>query len=525
MTAPGRKNLPAPRDRRQAPREASRPRGWLGTFLHSVAAKLGVVVAVFVAVPILLYQQFHAADQERRQLLLDSLENQGRIVGEALRPRLRDYDGETLQGIADALQSMAGADGLKTKVLLRPEDSGSADGFYYIASAPRVSTSYLEEERAELAETGVLRDVQSKCGGNRPLDVAYTNPAGESEVLTSITPVRTEAGCWAVITSYGAGAPVAEALEQPYWQTPEVRIALGIYVVMALLVLALLLGIHRSLRRFALAARHIRQGGLGEGRPRFQAINRVPELDGVAAEFDRMVTTLHNAAHAMRRAAEDNTHAFKTPIATIAQAVEPLKRSVGEDQPRARRAVDLIERSVTRLDTLVAASRRLDEATAELMEAPRERIDLAALVTRLTDAYAEAAAERGLRVHRELQHGIHVAGSADMLESVLENLLDNALDFSPEGGAVSVKLNGDRRTAEIRVSDEGPGVDPDRREQIFDRYVSTRAAEDAEAAGDHHFGIGLWLVRRHVEALGGRVEAEANEPQGLSICVRMPRAA
>ncbi|WP_090018228.1 sensor histidine kinase [Limimonas halophila] len=488
-----------------------------------MAAKLGVVVAVFVAVPLLLYQQFHAADQERRQLLLESLENQGRIVGESLRPSLQDYDGETLQGIADRLQRMAGTHGLKIKLLLRPDDNGSGDGFYYIASAPRVSTGYLKKERAELADTGVLRDVQSTCGGNRPLDVAYTNPAGKSEVLTSITPVRTEAGCWAVITSYGAGAPVAEALEQPYWQTPEVRIALAIYVVMAVLVLALMTGVYRSLRRFVHAARRIRRGGLAEGGPRFQAINRVPELDGVAAEFDRMVTTLNNAAHAMRRAAEDNTHAFKTPIATIAQAVEPLKRSVGDDQPRARRAVDLIERSVTRLDTLVAASRKLDEATAELMEAPRERIDLAALVTRLTDAYAETAADHGMHVERELQHGIHVAGSADMLESVLENLLDNGMDFSPRGGTLHVRLTGERRTAEISVADEGPGVDADRREQIFDRYVSTRVDADAEAAGDHHFGIGLWLVRRNVEALGGSVHAEANDPHGLKIRIRIPR--
>jgi len=521
MTAPPDNRSPV----RTSAQQPGRRQGWLRTLLHSVAAKLGVVVAVFVAVPILLYQQFHAADLERRQLLMDSLESQGRVVGETLRPRLQDYDGETLQGIAASLQRMAGGDGLKIKLLLRPEENGAADSFYYIASAPTVSTEYLKKERAELVETGVLRDVQSRCGGERPLDVAYTNPAGEAEVLTSITPVRTEAGCWAVLTSYGAGAPVAKALEQPYWQTPEVRIALAIYVVMAVLVMALLVGVHRSLRRFAGAARRIRHGGLADGRPPFQAINRVPELDGVAAEFDRMVATLHNAAWAMRRAAEDNTHAFKTPIATIAQAVEPLKRSVGNDQPRARRAVDLIERSVTRLDNLVAASRRLDEATAELMEAPRERVDLAALVTRLTDAYAETAVERGMHVDRELHHGIHVAGAPDMLESVLENLLDNALDFSPDGGTVHVKLTAERGTAEICVSDEGPGVDAERREQIFDRYVSTREAGEAGGAGDQHFGIGLWLVRRHVEALGGSVHAEDASPRGLRTRVRLPRVA
>jgi two-component system sensor histidine kinase ChvG len=532
-------------------------------FLHSVAAKTAVVAIVFFAVPLLLYQQFQDVDQDKRQLLLRSLENQGQVIGESLRPQLKDYDGEALRGIGQALQRLGGVDGLKIKLLLRPASADDPSGFYYIASAPSVSGEYLEEERAELVETGVFEKLQDTCAGNRPLGVRYRNPAGEEEVLTSVTPVKTDAGCWAVITSHGTDAALGAAIGQPYWQTPEVQAAFVIYVIMALLVILLFVAIWRALRRFARAARTIRVQGIADAGPQFAEINRVPELEGVAVEFDRMVTTLRNAAHAIRHAAEDNAHAFKTPIATIAQSIEPLRRAAGEN-PRAQRSIELIERSLDRLDALVAASRRMDEATAELMEAPRERIDLPQFVGATLDGYTDQAAAKGVQLDRRLANRVEVLASEDMLETVLENLLDNAIDFSPQGGRIEVSVGREHNDAVLSVTDAGPGVDPDRIQQIFERYVSSRAShaqsggdngqgasngqgssngqgaskgqavtpaqEDAESAriaqsptsGSQHFGIGLWLVRRNVEAMGGEVAAENASPTGLRITARLP---
>ncbi|WP_027287083.1 sensor histidine kinase [Rhodovibrio salinarum] len=522
-------------------------------FLHSVAAKTAIVVIVFFAVPLLLYQQFQDADQDKRKLLLSSLENQGMVIGESLRPQLKEYDGEALRGIGQALKRLGGVDGLKIKLLLRPSNADDPSGFFYIASAPAVSGEYLEQERAELVETGVFEKLQDTCAGNRPLGVRYRNPAGEEEVLTPVTPVMTDAGCWAVITSHGTNAALGAALGNPYWQTPEVQAAFFIYVIMAVLVILMFVGIWRALRRFARAARMIRVQGISEGGAQFTEINRVPELEGVAAEFDRMVATLRNAAHAIRHAAEDNAHAFKTPIATIAQSVEPLRRMAAEQNPRAQRSIELIERSLDRLDALVAASRRMDEATAELMEAPRERVDLPRFVGSTLDGYTDTAAAKGVRLERKLANRVEVLASEDMLETVLENLLDNAIDFSPEGGKIEVAVRREQNDALLSVTDAGPGVEADRIQQIFERYVSSRASqpnggdapasggngedqpmtqaqEDAESAriaqsptaGSQHFGIGLWLVRRNVEAMGGEIQAENASPHGLRITARLP---
>ncbi len=484
-------------------------------------------MVVFVTVPVLLYQQFSAADMDKRRMILDRLEVQGQVIGEALSPRLTTFDSESLRGVSDTLQRLGNVDGMNIKLLLRPiEQEGEPGGFFYIASTPQVSNEYLQEERNELVEMGLFDKLRDSCIGNQPLAVRYVNPGGDEEVLTSVTPVQTNAGCWAVITSHDTDEALGAVLGQPYWQTPQVRLALGIYIGMAAVVVLLFLGIWGSLNRFARLARDIRVKGLGQSAPSFSAMNRVPELSGVALEFDRMVATLHNSASAIRHAAEDNAHAFKTPIATIAQSIEPVKRSLSAEQPRAKRAVHLIERSLSRLDALVGAARQMEFATAELMEAPRTPVDLSNFVHRTLDGYAEPMKVKKLYIRRQIEHRRTVLAADDMLETVLENLLDNAADFSPEGGVIDVAVRRDGRLIELSVADEGPGVPPDRLHQIFERYVSSRSgnqSDESSEAGNQHFGIGLWLVRRNVEALGGSVHAEANDPQGLRVVVRFPR--
>ena len=84
-----------------------------------------------------------------------------------------------------------------------------------------------------------------------------------------------------------------------------------------------------------------------------------------------MVEALHRSAADIRQTAEDNAHAFKTPIAVIRQSLEPLRRAPADDNQRAQRAIGVVEHSLDRLDGLVASARGLDEATADLIAEPR----------------------------------------------------------------------------------------------------------------------------------------------------------
>jgi two-component system sensor histidine kinase ChvG len=275
-------------------------------------------------------------------------------------------------------------------------------------------------------------------------------------------------------------------------------------------------------------ARGISAGNI-EG-PGFAAQNRVPELAFVAEEFDRMTVALRDSAENLRLAAEDNAHAFKTPIAIMRQSLEPLQRLVPEDHPRGRRALDVIEESIDRLDHLVASARRLDQVAAELLESPRSTVNLSDLLERMLVAYGDSFAGRRLSLTQVVAPKVVVRGGDDLVETAIENVIDNAIEASPEGGEIEVELLREDGWTGLAVRDRGPGVPDVDLERIFERYVSLRrdpigGKEGADTEfGDAHLGIGLWVVRRNLQAIGGEIYAENRDGGGLTVVMRLPLA-
>ncbi|HLI12292.1 MAG TPA: HAMP domain-containing sensor histidine kinase [Alphaproteobacteria bacterium] len=498
--------------------------GQLERVWRSFAIKLVVLFAIFLAVPILIYNQFEAADAEKNQLLLDSVEAQGKLIAETLRPLVEKVDGSTMIAIAQTVARL-GVAGSNIKILYRPSNEASLQSFFYVASAPPVSAQYLQQEQQDLLSSGILDRLKDSCQAVVPLSVRYTNPAGGEELLTSITPIQANSGCWAVITSNQTAAFLGSSLGKPYWQTAAIRVAAGIYLVMALLVIVLFAQVGLNLRRFGQLARNLRMGR--EQRGSFTSLNRIPELASVAEEFDRLVASLRSSAQALRLAAQETAHAFKTPLGIIAQSVEPLRRGIPPENARARRAIELIDRSIDRLDGLVSAARQLDETIADSINPPRERIPLSELVEEITGEYRETYDPVRAQINVVIEPRLTVIGAASLLETVVHNLLDNAVSFSPRGGRIEVNLRARGGVAELTVADRGPGVEPDKIERIFERFVSIRSQAEVPdspppAGGKEHFGLGLWIVRRNVEAMGGVVAAENRHGGGFRVIVALP---
>jgi two-component system, OmpR family, sensor histidine kinase ChvG len=437
------------------------------------------------------------------------------VVARALRPVLAAITAATLPGLQDDLAPYADAR-LGLKLLVRPAGPGT-DGFFYVAAAPPVPLASLEAERARLAEQGVLDRLDQSCAGDEALAMRMTRHDGGEEILTSITPVRAAFGCFALVTAHSAPRFLGSSLGRPYWRTPEVQAAFLIYIAMAGIVLAVVFGIWQSLRRFGALARDIATAGSGAGS--FVGQNTVPELEGVAEDFDRLVGALRASADALRRAAEDNAHALKTPIAVIRQAAEPLKRLVPADDPRGQRSLDLIDRSIDRLDGLVSSARRLDEEAADLLSVRVVPVDVVAVARQVLDGYAAVLAGRGLRLDIAMPPRAMALAVDDLVETVLENLLENAAGFAPPGSPITVRVVPDGDWIDLSVADRGPGVDPANIERIFQRYVSLRPPEHRTGAA--HFGIGLWIVRRNVAAVGGRVSARNRGQGGLRVTVSL----
>lgn len=280
-------------------RTSARPESRDGGVSHmSLGAKLALMVAIFLAVPVILYQQFQQADREKSQLLLESVREQGRIIAAGLAPILSRQDPSPLIAVPLILPELSGSR-INTKVLYRPAGGEGAQGFFYVAASPPVSAAFLESERERLTQQGVLDQLATSCALDLPAALRYRSLGGREELITSITPVRNELGCWAIVASYTGGGLLASTLGKPYWQAPEIQLAALLYATTALIVISLFIRLWRNLSRFSRLAAEIQSAGSSAGS--FVQQNTFRELAGVAAEFDRMIEALRKLSSAVER--------------------------------------------------------------------------------------------------------------------------------------------------------------------------------------------------------------------------------
>ena len=309
------------------------------------------------------------ADERRSAILRDIMTREGQIIAESLRPLLGPLDPSRAQQLSAVLERLASG---RVRVRLLFLGLSATSTLDFIAAMPPVPQAQLDNERRVFGGNAELNAAAQSCAAHRPIVTPLTNVAGGDELLTSVTPVKAESGCWVVLTSAPRDQLIGSLFSAPYWQAPEVRFAVLLYVAMAALVLAIFVGIWNDLRGFSRLSRYVRTY---RGEAPFALRNHVPELAPVAEEFDLLVRELRNSAEAVRHGAEDNVHAFKGPIGVIAQSLEPL-RAVARNAEKPRQAVERIEKSVARLDALVTAVRKMDVATAESIGGKREPIAL-----------------------------------------------------------------------------------------------------------------------------------------------------
>lgn len=484
----------------------------------SLRVQIILLALISLTVPVFLYDAFQGADREKDALVLDAVRRQDVVIAKALSPLLQKLAPADFGQLEAQLAPFA-TDGTSLKLLFKPSTAGGEAGFYYIASAPALSPGDLAAERKTLVDLGILDRLATSCDGDQPLGERVQLPDEKREILTSVAPLKTESGCWVLVVAAESQSLLGEVSDLPYWRRPPVRAALLTYAGMAVLVLIMFGNLWLTLRRFRLVARDVETGRS------FADSTQIPELGAMAAEFDGMVGRLNDAAALLRRSAEDNAHAFKTPVAIVRQALEMMRRPIGPERTQA--AFDAIEASLAKLDGLIRSARRLDVATADLLETARHAFDLSSLVDGFVAEYRLMQAGRADKLVADVDSGISILGREELIETILENLVDNAVSFSPPWGRVFVSLRAHDGLATLAVADEGPGVEPDRLPSIFERYYSERPAAAAvrdEVAENAHFGVGLWIVRQNASVMGGSVAA-ANRPEGgFIVTVTLPLA-
>ena len=160
--------------------------------LRSLISKLALLLIVFCAVPVILYNEFRRADEEKQVLLLESVREHGRLMAESVRPLLERKDPSPLLALPEEIKRLS-TPSTGVKVLFRPRDQSGTGGFFFVASEPPVPPAALELERDALIQRGVLGNLVSTCAAE-PIALRHVNATGEEELLTSVTPIATEAG-------------------------------------------------------------------------------------------------------------------------------------------------------------------------------------------------------------------------------------------------------------------------------------------------------------------------------------------
>jgi len=274
------------------------------------------------------------------------------------------------------------------------------------------------------------------------------------------------------------------------------------------------------LRRLAYAAHRVRLG-----RDREVAVpvlpNRRDEIGLLARALADMTQSLRQRIDATDAFAADVTHELKNPLASLRSAIETLERV--EDPALRRRMLDVIRDDVCRLDRLVVDIAEASRMDAELSRARFEPIDLGPLIESLLPLWEQRSGkEVEIAFARPRMGTAIVNGDESRLSRLLDNLVDNAISFSPEGGVVEIRAAAVGDEVLLSVQDEGPGVAESAREEVFHRFHSMRPEEDF----GRHSGLGLAIARAIVEGHGGHISVEGREDgaSGARFLVRFPSA-
>lgn len=184
-------------------------------------------------------------------------------------------------------------------------------------------------------------------------------------------------------------------------------------------------------------------------------------------------------------------------------------------------ALRLLDGETSRLSRLIA--RILDAAVIERgeMRLRAEDVDLGLVARAVCDGLQSLAAEKHISLRLEASPDVpHIYGDRERLDQVVQNLVENALKFTPDGGEVAVRVQARAGEVVVSVSDNGQGIPADRRSVIFHKFV--RDEEHARISRNAGLGLGLYITEEIVRSHHGRIDVESTEGAGSTFTVALP---
>lgn len=245
------------------------------------------------------------------------------------------------------------------------------------------------------------------------------------------------------------------------------------------------------------------------------------EIADLGLRFNQMAGRLDQVEAMRRQLIGDVSHELRTPLTAIKGSMEGLIDGV---LPANAETFQQLHAEADRLSRLVDDLQELSRVQAPSLELQRRPIEIEALIRSVTARLAAQAEAKGVSLEVQPSTGLPpILADEDRAAQVLINLIGNAVQYTPEGGKVTVAARRAGEQVEILVQDTGIGIPPEHLAHIFDRFYRVDKSRSRRAGGGS--GIGLTIAKAIVEAHGGEIKAEsAGEGRGSTFTFTLPAA-
>jgi signal transduction histidine kinase len=245
--------------------------------------------------------------------------------------------------------------------------------------------------------------------------------------------------------------------------------------------------------------------------------NAHDELGQLASDFNGMAERIEVLVAHDRGVLQDLSHELRSPLARLHLILDLAQHSATADEAAVH--FKHAEREIVRMDRMTTEMLALSRLEGGLPGMERDSVDIADLTKERLDAAHVEAEARGIDLKIRSTGPVFVWGSGILLERALDNIIANAIKFSPDRGTVDVDVEQDQQSATVRIRDHGPGVPAEELGLLFRPFFR---GTNAMHANGH--GLGLAIVHRVVHVHGGDVTAQNAEGGGLAITMRLPGA-
>jgi signal transduction histidine kinase len=271
------------------------------------------------------------------------------------------------------------------------------------------------------------------------------------------------------------------------------------------------LGVIAPLRKVTTAVDRFGRGDLDA---RVNARRR-DEIGVLASSFDGMADRLQTLLVSERRLLQDISHELRSPLTRLKLAVRLARTAADQNS-----ALDRVEREANRLTALVSEIVEMTRMEGDPQSRRMQPINIGHVVEEtVDDCRVEAQLFRGCDIRVQGQLSSEVSGDQELLRRALENVVRNAIRYSPEHGAIDVTLAEELHYTTIAIRDYGPGVPAESLAEIFEPFFRVNDARDEETGG---IGLGLSIARRAVRLHRGTITAQ-NATPGLRVQIAVPR--